>query len=166
MQTWQLSEEKGKLKVRAKTREVEATVLTVFLCFSCVFWAESMQFILVHWKNHTLHEADRPHGYELDDTNTTIDYTSIQYLIVLHTTFLSHSSKHAPDAACSLFSSPYCMHCVNSLWQVDLPFWQAAEAAAVAVAVAEDPMAAGSPHQISLHKEWLLGGPKLEMMGI
>ena len=34
MQTWQLSEEKGKLKVRAKTREVEATVLTVFLCFS------------------------------------------------------------------------------------------------------------------------------------
>ena len=29
-------------------------------------------------------------------TNTTIDYTSIQYWIVLHTTFLSHSSKHAP----------------------------------------------------------------------
>lgn len=65
MQTLQLSEEKGKLKVRAKTREVEAMVLTVFLCFS----AESMQFILVHWKNHTLHEADGPHGYELDDTN-------------------------------------------------------------------------------------------------
>ena len=52
------------------------------------------------------------------------------------------------------------MYYVNSLCQVDLPFWQAAEAAAVAVAVAEDPMAAGS------HKEWLLGGPKLEMMGI
>ena len=33
MQTWQLSEEKEKLKVRAKTREVEATVLTVFVFF-------------------------------------------------------------------------------------------------------------------------------------
>lgn len=58
MQTWQLSEEKGKLKVRAKTREVEATVLTVFLCLSCVLCAESMQFLVVHWENHTLHEAD------------------------------------------------------------------------------------------------------------
>lgn len=56
-----------------------------------------MQFILVHWKNHTLHEADRPYGYELDDANSTLQYyTSIQYLIVLLTTFLSHSSKHAP----------------------------------------------------------------------
>ncbi len=33
------------------------------------------------------------------------------------------------------------MHSVNSLCKVDLPFWQAAEAAAVAVAVAEDPRA-------------------------
>ena len=82
--------------------------------------------------------------------------------------FISFFKTCAPytDAACSLFSSPYCMYYINSLCQVDLPFWQAAEAAAVAVAVAEDPMAAGSPHQISLHKEWLLGGPKLEMMGI
>lgn len=64
MQTWQLSEEKEKLKVRAKTREVEATVLTVFVFFEqnlcSSFWC------------------------------------TVYNIFVLHTTFLSHSSKHAP----------------------------------------------------------------------
>ena len=48
MQTWQLSEEKGKLKVRAKTREVEALVLTVFLVF---FGQNLCSSFWMHWKN-------------------------------------------------------------------------------------------------------------------